>query len=43
VWAEKNTPFSNLAVDDQSLIIDFANIFHKEAKQRMESVLEVSA
>ena len=41
--AEKNTPFSSLSPDDQSLITDFANIFHEEAKQRMESVLEVSA
>lgn len=41
--AEKNTPFSSLSADDRSLITDFANIFHKEAKQRMESVLEVSA
>ena len=41
--ADKNTPFSSLSADDQSLITDFANIFHKEAKQRMESVLEVSA
>lgn len=41
--AENNTPFSGLAPDDQALITDFANIFHAEAKQRMESVLEVSA
>lgn len=41
--AEKKTPFSSLSSDDQSLITDFANIFHNEAKQRMESVLEVSA
>lgn len=41
--AEKNTPFSSLAPEDQSLIIDFANIFHEDARQRMESVLEVSA
>lgn len=41
--AEKSTPFSSLAPDDQSLITDFANIFHEEAGRRMESVLEVSA
>ena len=40
--ANKETPFSQLAPEDQSLINDFANIFRKEAQQRMNSVLEVS-
>lgn len=41
--ADQNTPFSQLKPEDQSLITDFANIFRKEAQQRMESVLEMTA
>ena len=41
--ADKNTPFSQLKSEDQSLITDFANIFRKEAQKRMESVLEMTA
>ena len=41
--ADKNTPFSQLKAEDQSLITDFANIFRKEAQKRMESVLEMTA
>lgn len=41
--ADKNTPFNQLKSEDQSLIADFANIFRKEAQQRMESVLEMTA
>lgn len=41
--ADQNMPFSQLKPEDQSLITDFANIFRKEAQQRMESVLEMTA
>lgn len=41
--AEKNVPFNSLSPDHQALITDFANIFHEEARQRMESVLGVAA
>ena len=41
--AENNKPFSALDVEAQSLVTDYANIFEKEAKSRMESILEVTA
>ena len=41
--AESKTPFSHLSKDDQALINDFANVFRKNAKERMEKILEVAA
>jgi hypothetical protein len=41
--ADQNTPFNQLKPEDQSRITDFANIFRREAQQRMESVLEMTA
>lgn len=41
--AESKTPFSHLSKDDQSLINDFANVFRKNAIERMEKILEVAA
>ncbi|MCU7974117.1 hypothetical protein L5M43_02365 [Shewanella sp. SW36] len=40
--AEHNIPFSALEEDDQSLITDYANIFQQEAKDRMDTILEVA-
>ncbi len=40
--AENNKPFSALDTEAQSLVTDYANIFEKEAKSRMESILEVT-
>jgi hypothetical protein len=41
--AAKNTPFEKLSPEQQSLIIDYSNIFQEESKSRMKSVLEVAA
>lgn len=41
--ADNKTPFNQLKPEDQSLINDFANIFRKEAQQRMDTVLEMTA
>lgn len=41
--AEHDKPFSDLAAEDKSLINDYANIFKKESKQRMKTILEVAA
>jgi hypothetical protein len=40
--AENNKPFSALDGEAQSLVTDYANIFEKEAKSRMKSILEVT-
>ncbi len=40
--AESDKPFKLLSEEDQSLIIGYSNIFHQEAKDRMEKVLEVA-
>ena len=40
--AENNKPFSALDAEAQSLVTDYDNIFEKEAKSRMESILEVT-
>ncbi|WP_305805106.1 hypothetical protein [Stenotrophomonas sp. YIM B06876] len=41
--AQKNTPFEELSDEEQEIIIDFSNVFRKESKSRMESVIEVTA
>ncbi len=40
--AENDTPFNKLSREDQSLVNDYANIFKKESKERMQTVLEVT-
>lgn len=41
--AQNEKPFSELDPDNQSLMTDYANIFKKESKARMKSILEVAA
>lgn len=41
--AENNKSFHDLSADDQILITDYSNIFKKESKERMSSILEVTA
>lgn len=41
--AENDKPFSDLSSEDQSLLIDYANIFKDESKTRMKSILEMAA
>jgi hypothetical protein len=41
--AEHNKPFRELNPDDQSLVTDYANIFKKESRERMKTVLEMAA
>ena len=41
--AQNEKPFSELDAENQSLMTDYANIFKKESKARMKSILEVTA
>lgn len=41
--AQAEIPFSRLDTEDQALMTDYANIFKKESKKRMKSLLEVTA
>jgi len=41
--AQNGTPFAKLSHEDQSLVSDFANVFYKDAEQRMATVLEITA
>lgn len=40
--AQNEKPFSELDAENQSLMTDYANIFKKESKARMKSILEVT-
>jgi hypothetical protein len=40
--AEHDKPYSALRADNQSLLTAYANIFQKESKIRMKSILEVT-
>lgn len=41
--AENDKPFAQLSPQEQSLITDYANIFQKESKVRMNQLLEMAA
>ena len=41
--AEYDKPFSTLSSEDQSLLIDYSNIFQSESKDRMRIVLDMAA
>lgn len=41
--AENKIPFSALSMEDQSLILDFANAFRADANSRMKEILEMTA
>jgi hypothetical protein len=40
--AQNDKPWEELTEDEQSLVIDFANIYEEESKKRMERVLKVA-